>query len=83
MVRIKYRYLTVQFLYPATLPETASKDLPLLVQFQQPTPDEFGAGRLMQAIRTGVEDLFGNYGLGMVNTGLKGETSSASDLSLC
>ncbi|KAF2734954.1 hypothetical protein EJ04DRAFT_223993 [Polyplosphaeria fusca] len=71
MVRVKHRYLTVQYLYPATLLESAPKDLPTTIQFRQPTPDDFGAGRLVQAIRAGVEELYGDYGLGMVNTGLK------------
>jgi RNase P/RNase MRP subunit POP5 len=73
MVRVKNRYLVVNYLYP--YPETSSntKDaLPGALQFHKPTPDEFHQGKLMRAIQDGVAELFGDYGSGMVGTTLKG-----------
>lgn len=71
MVRVKYRYLVVNFLYPEPIAKTKTP-LPDLVQIHAPTPDAFHAGTLMRLIREGVEDLYGDYGAGMVSTGLKG-----------
>jgi len=71
MVRVKYRYLVVNFLYPEPVAKTKTP-LPDLVQIHAPTPDAFHAGTLMRLIRDGVEDLYGDYGAGMVSTGLKG-----------
>ena len=75
MVRIKHRYLLVKFLYPspATTTSSASKEeLPEFIQFHHPTPDQLNAGLLLRGIRDGVEQLFGDYGSGVVSTGLKG-----------
>jgi ribonuclease P/MRP protein subunit POP5 len=71
MVRVKFRYLVVNFLYP----EPTSKQrapLPDLVQIHSPTPDAFNAGALMRLLRDAVEDLYGDYGSGMVSSSLKG-----------
>lgn len=71
MVRVKNRYLVVNFLYPE--PAAKSKaQLPDLVQIHSPTPDAFKSGFIVRMIREGVEELFGDYGLGMVSSGLKG-----------
>ncbi|KAH5327162.1 bifunctional ribonuclease P subunit/MRP protein subunit POP5 [Parastagonospora nodorum] len=70
MVRVKYRYLVVNFLYPEPVAKSKTP-LPDLVQIHAPTPDAFHAGTLMRLIREGVEDLYGDYGAGMVSTGLK------------
>ncbi|KAH8728717.1 Rpp14/Pop5 family-domain-containing protein [Phaeosphaeriaceae sp. PMI808] len=70
MVRIKYRYLVVNFLYPE--PAAKSKtQLPDLVQIHSPTPDSFHAGILVRMIRDEIADLYGDYGMGMVSSGLK------------
>lgn len=71
MVRVKNRYLVVNFLYPepATKPKTP---LPDLVQIHSPTPDALKQGFIVRMIRDAVDDLFGDYGSGMVASGLKG-----------
>lgn len=75
MVRVKFRYLVVNFLYPE--PNTKSKNavLPPLVQIYSPTPDSFHPGLLVRLIRDQVQDLYGDYGMGMVSAGLKGTIS--------
>ncbi|KAJ4985870.1 rpp14 family protein [Stagonosporopsis vannaccii] len=70
MVRVKFRYLVINFLYP----EPSSKSraaLPDLVQIHSPTPDAFNAGALVRLVRDAVEDLYGDYGSGMVSSSLK------------
>lgn len=71
MVRVKNRYLVVNLLYPE--PSAKSKTpLPDLVQMHSPTPDALKPGFIVRMIRDGVEELFGDYGSGMVSSGLKG-----------
>ncbi|KAF2829253.1 hypothetical protein CC86DRAFT_187269 [Ophiobolus disseminans] len=70
MVRVKYRYLVVNILYPEP-PETRKTQLPDLVQVYSPTPDAFHAGLFVRLIREQVEELFGDYGMGMISSGLK------------
>lgn len=71
MVRVKFRYLVVNFLYPE--PSSKSRTaLPDLVQIHSPTPDSFNAGALVRLVRDAVEDLYGDYGSGMVSSSLKG-----------
>jgi ribonuclease P/MRP protein subunit POP5 len=71
MVRVKNRYLVVNFLYPE--PPTKSKtQLPDVIQIHSPTPDALKHGLIIRMIREGVEELFGDYGSGMVSSGLKG-----------
>jgi hypothetical protein len=71
MVRVKFRYLVVNLLYPEP-PAKSKTSLPDLVQIHSPTPDAFHAGVLMRLIRDEVEELFGDYGMGMLSSGLKG-----------
>ncbi|PSN61970.1 hypothetical protein BS50DRAFT_650372 [Corynespora cassiicola Philippines] len=72
MVRVKNRYLVVNLLYPTSSTASNSKDaLPELVQFHAPTPDAFHTGQLMRVIRDGINELFGEYGMGMAGTSLK------------
>jgi ribonuclease P/MRP protein subunit POP5 len=79
MVRVKNRYLVVNFLYPE--PTAKSKtQLPDLVQIHSPTPDALKQGVILRMIRDGVEDLFGEYGSGMVASGLKGISHYPSPL---
>jgi ribonuclease P/MRP protein subunit POP5 len=71
MVRVKFRYLVANFLYPE--PATKNKtQLPDVVQIHSPTPDAFHAGTLVRLIRDGVTELYGDYGMGMIAAGLKG-----------
>lgn len=79
MVRIKYRYLLVNILYPeqtqgaSRSAATATKpSLPYAVQFRQPSSDQLNAKVLARLIRDGVADLFGDYGSGMVTGSLMG-----------
>ncbi|EMD69553.1 hypothetical protein COCSADRAFT_77069 [Bipolaris sorokiniana ND90Pr] len=70
MVRVKNRYLVVNFLYPEPHTKTKSK-LPDVIQIHSPTPDALKPGFIVRMIRDGVEELFGDYGSGMVSSGLK------------
>lgn len=73
MVRVKNRYLVVKLLYPvAPTRPSAGDELPDLVQFHAPTPDTFHPGQLLRVVRDAVADLFGDYGVAMVNSALKG-----------
>ncbi|EDU41952.1 Rpp14 family family [Pyrenophora tritici-repentis Pt-1C-BFP] len=72
MVRVKNRYLVVNFLYPEPLAKNKTQQLPHVVQMHSPTPDALKQGIIIRMIRDGVEDLFGDYGSGMVASGLKG-----------
>lgn len=71
MVRVKFRYLVVKFLYPEPFLKQRTA-LPDLVQIHSPTPDAFNAGALVRLLRDAVEDLYGNYGSGMISSSLKG-----------
>lgn len=71
MVRVKYRYLVVNVLYPSPL-ATRETQLPDVVQIHSPTPDAFHSGVLVRLIRQEVEELYGDYGMGMISAGLKG-----------
>jgi ribonuclease P/MRP protein subunit POP5 len=75
MVRVKFRYLVVNFLYPEP-PAKSKTQLPDLVQIHSPTPDAFHAGILVRMIRDEVAELYGDYGMGMVSAALKGESKS-------
>jgi ribonuclease P/MRP protein subunit POP5 len=71
MVRVKNRYLVVNFLYPEP-PAKSQTHLPDVIQIHSPTPDALKQGFIIRMIREGVEELFGEYGSGMVSSGLKG-----------
>ncbi|KAL1798663.1 hypothetical protein ACET3X_002700 [Alternaria dauci] len=70
MVRVKNRYLVVNFLYPEPLVKSKTQ-LPDAIQIHSPTPDALKQGLIIRMIRDGVEELFGDYGSGMVSSGLK------------
>lgn len=70
MVRVKFRYLVVNFLYPEPTGKSKTQ-LPDLVQIHSPTPDALHPGILLRMIREEVADLYGDYGMGMVSAGLK------------
>lgn len=71
MVRVKNRYLVVNFLYPEP-PAKSKTQLSDAIQIHSPTPDALKQGLIIRMIRDGVEELFGDYGSGMVSSGLKG-----------
>jgi len=73
MVRLKHRYLLVTFLYPSSLTGLPIKDsLPDILQFNQPSSDQLTVPLLIKAIREGVAELFGDYGVGVVSSSLQG-----------
>ncbi|OCK90282.1 uncharacterized protein K441DRAFT_505852, partial [Cenococcum geophilum 1.58] len=72
MVRLKHRYLLVTFLYPSSLTGLPIKDsLPDILQFNQPSSDQLTVPLLIKAIREGVAELFGDYGVGVVSSSLQ------------
>ncbi|KAF2838764.1 hypothetical protein M501DRAFT_912883, partial [Patellaria atrata CBS 101060] len=76
MVRIKHRYLLCNILYPekpnAKLPQsTADEAVPAVIQFHRPTPDRLTPHILRRAIEDDVAYLFGDWGAGMIASGLK------------
>jgi ribonuclease P/MRP protein subunit POP5 len=76
MVRVKFRYLVVNFLYPEPTGKSKTQ-LPDVVQIHSPTPDALHPGILMRIIRDEVTYLFGDYGMGMISAGLKGSSYGA------
>lgn len=75
MVRIKHRYLLINILYPsgqAARLKVASDELPAAVRFHQPTPSAFKISMLLRLIQDGVAELFGDYGVGMISSNIKG-----------
>jgi ribonuclease P/MRP protein subunit POP5 len=81
MVRVKFRYLVVNFLYPEP-PAKSKTQLPDLVQIHSPTPDAFHAGIFVRMIRDEVAELYGDYGMGMVSAALKGKSSSTTQYNI-
>jgi hypothetical protein len=80
MVRLKHRYLLINILYPSKPKSSTNKPAEAIheaVQFHAPTPDQFNAQLLNRMIRDGIEDLFGDYGISMVASSLKGEPTSS------
>ncbi|TRX96970.1 hypothetical protein FHL15_002276 [Xylaria flabelliformis] len=69
MVRIKERYLLVNILYPTEL--GTRTNLPDVVVLNQPTTDELTPVALLRAIRAEVAALFGDYGSGALEGGVK------------
>jgi ribonuclease P/MRP protein subunit POP5 len=72
MVRIKYRYLLLNMLFPGSSPSTSSSSpaKPFSIIFNSPTPPHFQAASLINLIRESVAELFGDYGVGVI-AGLK------------
>lgn len=79
MVRVKFRYLLVNFLYPEPTGKSKTQ-LPDLVQIHSPTPDALQPGILLRLIREEVTELYGDYGMGMISAALKGTTPSLSSV---
>jgi len=84
MVRLKHRYLLLNILYPeppTTAKPSAQKDasLPSVIQFRRPSSDKLTPQLLARMIRDAVQELFGDYGSGMIASSLVG-TSHALPL---
>ena len=83
MVRLKHRYLLVHILYPDAAGDSSSKldksarHTPYSVQFHRPSSDHLNGRLLMQVIRSGVTELFGDYGSSMIAGSLQGELPPA------
>lgn len=85
MVRLKHRYLLVHILYPnahdkvkTKLPQSVN-DTPYTIQFHSPSSDRLDSRLLLQIIRNGVSELFGDYGAGMIAGSLQGMSTSDLD----
>ncbi|KAL9611082.1 MAG: hypothetical protein Q9167_004254 [Letrouitia subvulpina] len=74
MVRIKHRYLLVNILYPEQhsregrstgLPKL-NRNVPDLVNFHRPTPNDITPQLLIRAIKDHVSLMYGDYGIGMI-----------------
>ncbi len=82
MVRIKHRYLLVHILYPESNtkpnagPGSDDNSLPDIVQFHRPSPEYLEPQLLVRAVKDQVLLLYGDYGLGLVSTGLNGRELS-------
>lgn len=72
MVRLKNRYLLVEFLYPSE-PVKSAKDLPDVVHYHQPSSSHLTVYFLQnQIIKNAVAELYGDWGVGAVSSTLKG-----------
>jgi len=71
MVRIKYRYLLVNILYPELPQKLGSEKVPDVIIFNQPTSDALASYPLQKAIEAEVAKLFGDYGAGAVKASLQ------------
>lgn len=73
MVRLKERYLLVNIIYPPSLAtKIAEVNVPSIVVQRQPTTEALSAQALLQAIRSEVKVLFGDYGSGCFENHLSG-----------
>ena len=70
MVRIKHRYLVVRFLYPKT--STVVKDQSSWFNTHQPSPDTLTIPLFLRLVRNSIEELFGDYGSGVVAGNMSG-----------
>ncbi|KAL3427403.1 Rpp14 family protein [Phlyctema vagabunda] len=67
MVRVKHRYLLVNILYPELEQQTPASKVPNIVTFHQPTSDALTSQVLLRAIRAEVNNLFGDFGSGVIS----------------
>jgi ribonuclease P/MRP protein subunit POP5 len=74
MVRLKNRYLLVNILYPelGRKHREGRKNIPDVVEFNQPTTDAFTVGALLNGLRAEIVNLFGDYGSGAVSESIAG-----------
>lgn len=73
MVRIKNRYLLVNILYPSSLPSTTTTQpvSSTLLTLYAPTTDLLTHKSLLTAIRSKIQELFGDYGTGCTSSTLQ------------
>ena len=82
MVRIKYRYLLVNILYPdpspfiltpiTTISPPSPHLPPALLQFHAPTPNHLTPQLLARTIKDQIALLYGDYGVGVTAASLNG-----------
>ncbi|KAL5601141.1 hypothetical protein BROUX41_005946 [Berkeleyomyces rouxiae] len=70
MVRIKERYILINVLSPPSPSNWDNSDLPDFVKLHRPITENLNPRVLLKAIRAEVSSLFGQYGLGTVDSGL-------------
>jgi len=68
MVRVKHRYLLLQFLFPTQ--RKSSPSALHTLEFHAPLPPNFTPASLHRILRDSVASIFGDYGVGLVS-GLK------------
>lgn len=75
MVRIKHRYLVVRILYPAaqaivskSIVQDSNQDL---LNLYRPSPQSLDTRNLFRLIRTSIEYMYGDYGVGLLVPSLK------------
>ena len=74
MVRVKNRYLLVNILYPELEKKATNSKVPDVVALNQPTTDSLTSRVLLNALREGITNLFGDYGSGAVAGSLAGKS---------
>lgn len=75
MVRLKHRYLVLNFLYPDLPPSTSATTnpkLPPTLHFNRPTPDTVTLPYLSRLLRDLISDQFGDYGTAHATAGSGG-----------
>jgi ribonuclease P/MRP protein subunit POP5 len=71
MVRIKHRYLLVHILYPCpSSTKTPNSEVPESLLFHAPSAPHITASTLLHLLRTQISLLFGDYGSGVLASGL-------------
>ena len=80
MVRIKHRYLILRILYPEKGRFVIQNDERL--QFFQPTSDALTIPLLLRLIRNSIDELFGDYGSGVVASNLSSMFARSPVLSI-
>jgi ribonuclease P/MRP protein subunit POP5 len=70
MVRIKHRYLLVHILYPSPSTKTPNSEVPESLLFHAPSAPHITASTLLHLLRTQISLLFGDYGSGVLASGL-------------
>jgi ribonuclease P/MRP protein subunit POP5 len=83
MVRVKYRFLLVNILYPELETSAPKPEIPDVVAFNQPTTNALNAQALLRGIRAEVAELFGDYGSGAIADSISGNYRNSQHLTGC
>ena len=74
MVRLKHRYLVLHILYPTTLSlshGSITTPKPTLLHLHRPTVQSIDVPHLLRLIKSSIEYMYGDYGLGLILPSLK------------